>query len=245
MCQCEIFLTEYGTQVCKLCGLEITVGLPTYDKYTTNCPLIVGYSRVSRVKTILDQLFRPFLYGTPSQVILFKIIENKLRFSSGGELLRWLNDQPVKNKKYTCCHYYFARANKDYTVPTPPSRDQIWSIVKEFANLEFRYHSQSTYQSFFSYNWLIRKLLERFGLTHYIQFIKPIKCKARRHMYYKMYTMFTSIAYTRPVTREHVSDSPISPFSLRDYAYEYLRQLSSNSPNHGTGSPPNMPVAPT
>ena len=118
----DIFVTDYGTHVCKLCGREIKIGLPTSDQYTTNCPLVVGYSRNTRVKLILEQLFEPFVYGNPCQEIVYIIQRDHLHFKTGSQLHTWLNTQPVKNKKYTCCHYYFAIAKPHYKVPPLPAR---------------------------------------------------------------------------------------------------------------------------
>ena len=53
----------------------------------------------------------------------------------------------------------------------------------------FRTHE---YTSFFSYNWLLRKLLDRQECKYYIQFVKPIKCKKRAQTYEAMWDFFTS-----------------------------------------------------
>ena len=87
----DVYNTDYGTRVCKHCGSEAKVGLPTSDQYTTNCPLVVGYSRNARVKSILEQLFEPFLYGKPCQEIVYIIKRDKLHFESGKDLHKWLN----------------------------------------------------------------------------------------------------------------------------------------------------------
>ena len=221
----DVFYTDYGSCVCKQCGFEVRVGFTTSDQYTTNCPLLVGYSRNTRVKTILDQLFQPFLYGNPCHEIVYLIKSNKLRFDSGNSLHEWLNNQNVKNKKYTCCHYYFAIANRCYSVPPPPSLKQYRLILREFHYLETRFNA-TDYKSFFSYNWLLVKLLTNCKLEHYVQFIKPIKCTGRRRMYLKMYNNLARNSCTRVIEMGHVLSSQQQPSSLQDYARESLRRLS-------------------
>ena len=225
------FATDYGTRVCKQCGYEVKIGLPTSDMYTTNCPLVVGYSRNSRVKCILEQLFEPFMYGKPCQEIVYIIKRDKLRFESGKDLHEWLNNQTVKNKKYTCCHYYFAIANHCwYKVPPPPSKDRLLVVLRAFHTLESLFNgTEHPFKSFFSYNWLLRKLLLNCQLEHYVQFIKPIKCKGRRQMYLKMFKLLPTLRNSciRVADQAHVLSSPQPLFLLQDYAEEVLRQLSS------------------
>ena len=232
----DVFITDYCTRVCKDCGWETRVGLCTSDQYTTNCPLVVGYSRHTRVKSILEQLFEPFLYGNPCQEIVYIIKRDKLTFADGNELQKWLNDQPIKNKKYTCCHYYFAIANSSYQVPPPPSSDKFRQVLREFHHLETQFNfTKHSYRSFFSYNWLLRKLLTNCKLEHYVQFIKPIKCSGRRRVYSRMFSTFLQSLVPSSCTRlkdpARVLSSPLQPFSLQDYAYQSLRQLSSCSSN--------------
>ena len=225
----DVFITDYGTSVCKDCGIEKRAALPTSDQFTTNCPLVVGYSRNSRVKTILEQLFSPFLYGKPCQEIVYIIKRDLLTFETGKDLHQWLNLQQVKNKKYTCCHYYFAIANPQYKVPPPPSPDIFREVLREFHSLETKFNvTEHQYKSFFSYNWLLRKLLKNCQLEHYVQFIKPIKCKGRRRMYSKMFQVLPKLnSCIREADPGRVSSFQQQPFSLQDYALKSLRQLSS------------------
>lgn len=102
MCTCtsKHIETDYGSSICPDCGTETRVGLPTYDRYTSNSPLHVGYYRVCRVKNILDQLFQPHIYCFPSSEVLYNIYSCNLEIADGEELLSWLGKLPVKNKKY-------------------------------------------------------------------------------------------------------------------------------------------------
>ena len=208
MCDCtNLIETEYGTVICRECGLERKIGLPSLDCYTTNSPLHVGYYRVSRVKNILDQLFQPQIYCYPSSEVLYHIYASKLSVADGVELLTWLRKLPLKNKKYNAAHYYYMFSNRDYKIPNPPPREVFFKILREFYTVESIYRSQHRRNtSFFSYNWLIRKLLTNNNLDYYIQFLKPIKCKHRRAQYQKMYDELIMISDTHPRGPVRVSD---------------------------------------
>ena len=243
------FCSDYGTRICQTCGSEKTCGLPTSDQYTTNCPLVVGYSRNARVKSILEKLFMPYKYGNPCQEIVYIIKRDQLTFVTGMDLHHWLNSVPIKQKKYTCCHYYYAIANKHYDIPPPPCQDLTRKVLRKFNCLEMQFNStRHPYKSFFSYNWLLRRLLMMFHLEHYVQFIKPIKCSGRRRMYSRMFSTFIQSqpsSCTRVKDPARVLSSPQQPFSLQDYAYQSLRQLSSGVSDPSIKNLLSMPRNPT
>ena len=159
MCEHNYFETEYCTLVCRVCGVETRTYLKPTEGYTENVPLDPGYSRHHRMKILLKQLFRPQYYGSPNS----EVIANALKhgpFEDGTELLKWLSKLQVKHKQYQNAHYYFAIASPGYKFPQPPNVEKVLSIERAFHNLEQRFVSRThSYKSFFSYNWLLRKLL--------------------------------------------------------------------------------------
>lgn len=234
MCTCKSrhIETDYGSFICPECGLETKTGLATYDRYTTNSPLHVGYYRVCRVKNILDQLFQPQLNCYPSSEVLYHIYKSKLKVTNGVELLSWLGKLPLKNKKYNASHYYFMFANRNYKMPQPPTREIYHKILRDFYNVESIYRIQKRCStSFFSYNWLIRKLLKNNDQFYYAQFLKPIKCKHRRAQYQKMYDDIITILNTHPTDQVRVLSFHKSPFSSQDGVHVSLRQAESGFSN--------------
>ena len=208
MCSCEFVESNYGSVICSLCGVELKRGLPPYDRYTSNSPLTIGYSRELRVKNMLNQLFQPTLYCYPSSEVLYLIYIRQSGFMNGCELLAWLGKLVVKNKKYNASHYYFLFANRDVVAPPCPPETIYRKILSDFHQLENLFHIQGRQKtSFFSYNWLIRKLLQKNQLHYYVQFIKAIKCKHRSGQYQKMYNELIKTLSIPPTVPAHVLNS--------------------------------------
>jgi hypothetical protein len=187
----ECFLSDYHTSICPECGCEQQVSIVISPKYSSNQTLSVGYSRSNRFHIILDQLLNPLIYGCPNSRVLCELnnVDPGL-IKNGVDMIEWLTSLQVPDKRYQCVHYYFAWYSKgSYTVPQIPSKKLIRDLEMKFAELEAHFRS-STYQnqSFFSYNWLLCKLLEEHSVFfHYNQFVKRIKCKHRHKKYLKMY----------------------------------------------------------
>ena len=215
----EFFETDYNTLVCHRCGVEKATYLKPAEGYTQNVPLDPGYSRHHRMSSLLKQLFRPRHYGIPNSEVVFHAIKNG-PFKNGEELLLWLSKIKVKHKQYSNAHYYFAIASPEYNVSTPPTPLEILTLERKFHEVQSRFMNRKhSYKSFFSYNWLLHKLLHKHPF--YLQFVKRIKCKKRIHVYQTMWEFFMSSnnvledqgvspAYQKSpvVPREHVSKRP-------------------------------------
>ena len=188
MCPHSFTNSDYNTIICMVCGHEEACSLVQSSGYTENMPLDIGYSRYNRMWNLLKQLFEPTLYGNPNSRVVHEVMSQN--FENGSELLHWLSKLPVKNKRYQNAHYYYL-FNKPYTVPDPPSKTTVLAMLSVFTKLEQRFDAWShPYKSFFSYNWLLRRLLTDFELEVYLQFVKQIKCKKRVDLYETMYTYF-------------------------------------------------------
>jgi hypothetical protein len=192
MCNCAIdcFLSDYNTSICPNCGIEKAVSIIISPKFSSNQTLSVGYSRINRFRIILDQLFNPLQYGCAnSQVLahLNKIDKNSLK--NGGDMIKWLTALPLSDKRYQCVHFYFAWYLKTYHIPPVPNLKIKRDVEMEFGKIEANFRiSEYKKKSFFSYNWLLLKLLlSHPQLKHYIQFVKRIKCKHRFKKYLTMY----------------------------------------------------------
>ena len=190
MCEHQYFETEYCTIVCHTCGVETRNYLKPTEGYTENVPLDPGYSRHHRMRILLKQLFNPQYYGTPNSEVSAHAIKHG-PFEDGAELLQWLSRLQVKHKQYQNAHYYFAIACPNYVFPKPPNVEKVLGIERAFHTLEQRFVSRThSYKSFFSYNWLLRKLLSGAELDYYLQFVKRIKCKKRKKTYETMWDFF-------------------------------------------------------
>ena len=142
------------------------------------------------MRILLKQLFQPQYYGTPNSEVNAHAIKHG-PFANGPELLQWLSKLKVKHKQYQNAHYYYAIACQNYVFPKPPNAEKVLAIERAFHTLEQRFVSRThSYKSFFSYNWLLRKLLSGAGLEYYLQFVKRIKCKKRNKTYESMWEFF-------------------------------------------------------
>ena len=192
MCTHRFFETDYNTVVCQCCGVERRAALKPTEGYTENVPLDPGYSRHHRMTTLLKQLFRPRFFGSPNSEVTAHALKHG-PFKNGDELLLWLAKLKIKHKQYQNAHYYFAIADPNHEIRSPPCASTILKIEREFTQMEQRFMFRThEYTSFFSYNWLLRKLLDRQECKYYIQFVKPIKCKKRAQTYEAMWDFFTS-----------------------------------------------------
>jgi hypothetical protein len=190
-CEHNFFETNYNTHVCYSCGLEREAAICLEKGYTTNVPLLNCYSRHQRMYMLLNQLFNPRHYGCPNSEVVANILKHG-PFSHGTKLLDWLAKLKVKHKQYQNAHYYFAIASSSYVIPDPPPLEIVQNIERSFNKLVQGFRARNhKYKSFFSYNWLLRKFLEKAQLNYYIQFVKKIKCKKRMQMYETMWGFFT------------------------------------------------------
>lgn len=194
MCDHHYVISNYDTQICTRCGVEKALGLTPQIDYGQSTPLIIGYSRGTRFKMLLDKLFRPLLYGKMNSEVLeslYRISPNT--FKNGYELLEWLGRLNIPNKCYQSAHSYFLFHTGNKVMPTPSAHD-IHNIELQFVRLETKFlRSCEIGSSFFSYNWLLRKLLLKHNQTYYIQFVKPIKCKRRSSKYNLLFSSLMNV----------------------------------------------------
>jgi hypothetical protein len=174
--------------------VEVCLSITPQLNYGNSSPLILGYSRGTRFKCILEKLFYPRLFGKPNARVLYNLsILPKDYFVNGHALLKWLAALSIPNKNYQCTHYYFIFITKPRKFPIPPHQLIIHKIEEDFVAIENAFQSwPKKYKSFFSYNWILRKILQKYSLDYFLQFVKPIKCKRRLKKYNTMYTEIMS-----------------------------------------------------
>lgn len=196
-CRAEQIVTEYYTTICSACGVERRCSISISPHFSNNQTLSVGYSRTSRFRIILDQLFNPLIFGKPNSRVLYKLSQLKKDvLTNGVDMIQWLTSLQISDKRYQCTHFYFMWYKRNnYVVPLPPRKSIIREIEATFSVLESNFIiSKHASHSFFSYNWLLRKLLTNHPkLLHYLQFVKRIKCRHRYERYNMMYKQLMSV----------------------------------------------------
>lgn len=192
MCTCVGAIrvhSEYHTIICTQCGIETEQSITPQLQYNSSMPLVLGYSRGARFKVLLDKLFEPLLHGRMNSTVLVELHRKPPGiFRNGMQILKWLSSLHVSNKAYQSAYSYLLFYNNEDVHPKP-TPVKIHDVELEFVRLEFGF-SRSKYRnsSFFSYNWLLHKILKIHKLEFYAQFVKRIKCARRFRRYEEMWS---------------------------------------------------------
>ena len=213
MCSHNYFSSDYSTKIMN-CGLEKSVAIDCRNKhYTLNQPLWVGYSRINRFRKILKILFFPNVYGyIPGEI--FVVMKKKGKFNSVASMCNFLKCQKFKTKNYNAIHLYAICFVKNYSVPQPPLQYIRQHILADFAILESGLDFFYPKRRFFSYRWLLIRLLQKYELTRYIQYVKPLVNKVSAKKYEDMFEHIMTVN-KRVVTPDILLNSEKQPVLQR------------------------------
>ncbi len=238
MCDHNFFCSEYNTEICVDCGIERNVPIEPRGVYSNLCPLFVGYSRVNRFRKLLLLVFHPRRYGTMSGQCVVELEKNR-PYDSMADVLSTLQAVKCTGKNYNNLHMYAIRFLKNYSVPKiTPNNKQLGDIVGKFSLIENRLSSIYPEKRFFSYRWVLTKLLLEFKWNEFIQYVKPIanvKSNVRYdNLYKELETNCANMPDTiRDVARKIVGspEQPVddvfgSPIYLQ-YALKHLSKFGS------------------
>ncbi len=181
-------MVETGYSViCIECGVERTV-LKIVAGYSENVPLWIGYSRVGRFKKILNKLLFPERYATIPSRIHYELLQKGVKFDTIAGLINAIKQYKMTNKEYNGLHLYCKLFLRDCPDVSPtPMPCIIESMCGDVNIIERRLMCVDPDARFFSYRWLLGKLLNKYKLTRYIQFVKPIvtpkTCKKYETLY--------------------------------------------------------------
>lgn len=179
------FKTVYHTKVCRNCGLEVSGILSIQSSYTENLPLIHGYSRKKRFRMMLLSIVDPTRYCSMDGRT--QIIFAKRKFRNIAELLKALKRAKSKNKQYSSVHLYAKKYVLGHVSPKVPLPAVVNDIVGDFTLVERGHHENFEGKQFFSYRWLLDKLLRKNNLTHFCPYVKKLQNKKSIFKYSTMY----------------------------------------------------------
>ena len=192
MCSHSYFRSDYSTKICMNCGLEKRTPIDCRNNhYTLNQPLWVGYSRINRFRKILKTLFFPSQGSIPGEI--FVVMQRPGKFNTVGDMCNFLKSQKYKTKNYNALHLYAKYFVKDYSAPNPPLRSIRQHILADFALLESGLAFFYPTKRFFSYRWLLIRLLLKYELTRYVQYVKPLVNKASAKKYEDMFNKIMTV----------------------------------------------------
>ena len=164
--------TDYSI-ICTDCGVERRK-LRIVAGYSENAPLWIGYSRVSRFRKILNKLLYPKRFANIPSRIHYELLQEESKFETISDLIGAIKQFKMTNKEYNGLHLYCMLFLKDCPKLNPPLPNIIESMCGDVNIIERRLMDKDPEQRFFSYRWLLGKLLKKYDLHQYIQFVKPI-----------------------------------------------------------------------
>ncbi len=192
MCTHKYLETEYNTQVCTECGLEQSVPLSNKcGGYTLCQPLYVGYSRSSRFRKLLQQLFYPRTHGVISSECLSLLKKEEIKTTQ--QLLKIIQQLDCGGKNYNNLHMYAVYCVDDYIEPRRVFAKKMNDLLGDFRKVEYILSTHYPNKRFFSYRWILVILLRKHALEEYVQYVKPLVNKRSNKRYDMMYEEVTKI----------------------------------------------------
>jgi len=186
----QFVYSTYSTKICTYCGVEVRVPFENTDVvYQGAGPIMVCYSRTKRFETMLKSVCYPKQSFPKMRVVA----ELKTKDHNSIEsVLSHLKKIKLPNKCYMHLHLYCCICQTNYMEPSFVGKSTIRDIIGKFMQIERNFIRQNI-TTFFSYTWLLRKLLTEFGLQQYVPFVKEIKCKKRNTMYHTLYNTLIEV----------------------------------------------------
>ena len=186
-CGSMCVISDYYTSICTTCGREIEIGIsPSKNDVGTNAPLRIScYLRHKRFENHLDCVINPLHSTFPKSITLYHL-QRVAPFRSMRMLINTLKTLTVA-KSYTHLHLYSIKYLSTYHPPTFVPPCTRFDILRCFSKVEQRFISRDSRGAFFSYPWLLSKLLCLFGLEEYTCYVKNISCRKRNKKYEKLW----------------------------------------------------------
>ena len=197
-----ILYLDGNTKVCSECGIQkrgfYNIGIENtshgshYEPFY-NC----AYSRKKRMGHMIESLFFPNA-STPDEPIL-KTLLHQPKFDNVQQVCKFLKKLPVSDKRYINLHFYCKLLLTNYT---PPVMKQDTFAIKKtmlhwFERVELAFIQMFPNKPFLNYGWLLRVMLDKFNLSEYKPFVKPLKCQKRKRFYEKTYKQLEAVLRLR------------------------------------------------
>ena len=189
MCECntQIVCTVFST-ICTGCGLEktfITPQIQTYNATTQSCIVISPYSRKHRFTCLLRKILGVDS-GPPCNDRVWHFLSASAPFTNTDAIIACLKNSSIKTKYYNSLHVFSKAFLKNYRQPLCKLEPLVIESLLEtmFDEVMFRWNRFQPSLSFFSYAWLLEKLLKHLNIFHiYKPYLKLLVCPNRRRKY--------------------------------------------------------------
>lgn len=191
MCTCgEQMIYESNKMICTNCGLEQPL-LENHDHHESFEDVYTCvYSRRKRFENLVDSILFPAFHQKDNPV--YATLKDKT-FKTVDELVDHMKHTQLKDKRFCSTHLFAILTVQNHAKLAPPPYFFRTRIIRLFDEVLSR-HKVYGGKQFFSYPWLLRRLLAVTGNTQYEPYIKEIRCKRRRKKYNEMLTsLFTGL----------------------------------------------------
>ena len=203
ICECGAprIYTVYSI-VCTLCGVEktyLSTKIQSYSSTPQSRIVISPYCRKHRFSGLLRKILGVDSGPPPSDKV-WQILSQSAPFKTTLEIINCLKNTSLKTKHYNNLHIFSKAFLGIYNAPvlhnTEPLKVEKF-LNKMFDEVLFRWNRFQNDQSFFSYAWLIEKLLKHASLYEtYRTYLKVLICPNRRRKYQSRWEDITKLPLT-------------------------------------------------
>lgn len=184
-CDGQKYHTGYST-ICMTCGKEkkcFENSIPSYLQSHEKLRTETTYSREYRFATLLKKTILHHNGPTVESPVwkhLFAANKTK-KFTSPNCIVQSLSRLQMKNKHYDSLTIFCVVFD---LCKRPKVTDKQYAYgIALFKELQRRWDLSPNFTRFFSYYWLLNKVLQLIGCTYLIQYTKKLKCP-KRNLYY-------------------------------------------------------------
>jgi len=204
------FAITNHTYVCIRCGTEREFLEPN----TTECvchSLITPYSRIARFRELFEKLIG-MTSGPHRKDPIWQHLAKGAPYENSRALYGAIKLSGLKNKHYSDMHIFCKCFLKHYTPPDITNVQILHcQFLKDFNEILFRWNktTQAISGSFFSYNWVLERLLRCYDISCYNDYLKRLQCPIRRDLYEVMWSDIITcdaLGHLRPVQ----NDTPLT-----------------------------------
>ena len=186
-----LLLEQESTYVCRECGVTTPTLMPRPVTFGENVNVCV-YSRTKRFEIMLRALLYPSFDSKDQHV--YAHLANK-SYNNIKDLVNSIKSCTMKEKRFHSVHLFSRLLCEDHKPVAPPPQYYFKRVMILFDELLTLFHA-TTKSKFFSYPWLLRKLLNTTGEQRYNKFIKKIRCKKRNQYYEDLFDELVNNAPT-------------------------------------------------
>ena len=214
-CGAPLIYTVYSF-VCTSCGIEktfLSTKIQSYSSTPQSCIVISPYCRKHRFTSLLRKILGVDS-GPPRIDKVWQLLSQSAPFQTTQEIIGCLKNSSLKTKYYNSLHVFSKAFLSSYHAPvlhnTEPLKVETF-LAKLFDEVLFRWNRVRSHdQSFFSYAWLIEKLLKHAGIYEiYKTYLKVLICPNRRRKYESRWEEITTLPLTN--LQPFRSDTPLVP----------------------------------